>query len=116
MISDRREWHLEKNVSVGHIITTLTVVVAGVLYLAGVEKRVEMNSSELRHHTENIIRVEAAQKSQNAWISAKIDSMRKEQKSDTDRLEDKLDRLIERSPPSWPAWTPQIDMPRVDKQ
>lgn len=39
---DQRKWHLEKNVSVGHIITTLSVAVSMMIWATTVEKRVSL--------------------------------------------------------------------------
>lgn len=93
---DSREWHLEKSVSIGHIVTTLVVAVGVVLYLSDIERRIDGTVIEQQHLKSDVVRIEQAQRNQSDWIARSINEMRAEQKSDNQRIEDKLDKLIER--------------------
>lgn len=90
------QWHISKTISVGHILTTLTVVVAGFWYFSGLEKRIDTTALELDHQREAISRVEAQQRRDQSELTRKLSEIRAEQKQDSKRIEDKIDRLIDR--------------------
>jgi hypothetical protein len=103
MSDERRQWHLEKTVSVGHIVTTLSVAVGAVWYFSALEHRIETVALDVDHQARAVARIENQQKAQDSWITNKLedirkqqDEMRVEQKRDNQRIEDKIDRLIER--------------------
>lgn len=103
MSDARRQWHLEKTVSVGHIVTTLTVAVGAVWYFSALEHRIDTVAMDVEHQARTVSRIETQQKAQDSWIASKLEEMRKEQnemrveqKRDNQRIEDKIDRLIER--------------------
>lgn len=103
MSDERRQWHLEKTVSVGHIVTTLSVAVGAVWYFSALEHRIETVALDVDHQARAVARIESQQKAQDNWITNKLedirkqqDEMRVEQKRDNQRIEDKIDRLIER--------------------
>lgn len=52
-------WHLRKEISVGHILTTLTVAGAAFLWMAELEKRVERNAVMVEAIGERVTRTEA---------------------------------------------------------
>lgn len=74
-------WHLDKRVSVGHIITTITVAGSIFLWLANIEKRVDLNEQAIRYNAGAIER-------NNADILDRLDQLI----VSIQRLEDKLDR------------------------
>ena len=50
-MADRRQWHLDKSVSVAHIITTVAMVVSALWFLAGQDRRIsnlELNYAHLK--------------------------------------------------------------------
>lgn len=51
-------WHLRKEISVGHILTTLTVAGAAFLWMAELEKRVERNAVMVQAIGERVTRTE----------------------------------------------------------
>ena len=96
MSNETGRWHISKTVSVGHIVTTLTVALAGVWYFAGLEKRIDTTAIEVAHQKEAIVRVEEQQRRDQSELTRKLTEIRAEQKQDTKRIEDKLDKLIDR--------------------
>jgi len=103
MSDERREWHLEKSVSVGHIVTTFVVAAGAVAYFSALEGRINSVAMDVDRQSKAIMRIEDQQKVQDGWITTKLEAIRKEQnemrveqKRDNQRIEDKIDRLIER--------------------
>ena len=47
-------WHLDKRVSVGHIVTTITVAIGLAVFLLRLESRVDINSQAITYNTERI--------------------------------------------------------------
>lgn len=93
----RKDWHLEKSVSIGHLVTTGMAVIALVLAWAEMNARIEYNSIENGHQTESIKRLEGKQDKQTLEIKQEIQQLRVEQRTDSSRINEKLDRLIERN-------------------
>lgn len=61
-MEDQRNWHLDKNISVGHIFTTLTVACSLIVWLMHMDARVAVLEAEnvhnLRFHTTMETRVQ----------------------------------------------------------
>lgn len=81
---ERREWHLDKTISVGHLISTITIAVSVFAWAMALEKRVEQHATQIE-----------VLKESHALNRSRIDGMRGELKQDYLRIEDKLDRLLE---------------------
>lgn len=78
-------WHLDRNVSVGHIASTFMIFVSFVMWAINMDKKVEQNALSIQHLAE--LRDED-QSRQEASMS--------ELKSNLRDINLKLDRLIER--------------------
>ena len=89
-------WHISKTISLGHIVTTAVVAIAGVLYLASLESKIDATALEVSHQRQEIERVDRNQRAQSDWIGRKLEEMRVEQKQDMRTLESKIDKLIDR--------------------
>lgn len=78
-------WHLKKEVSVGHIVTTATILISAAAYVTSVESR--FTEAEMRDMAivERINRAERWQRDELAEI-----------KSALRRIEDKLDRKADK--------------------
>ena len=78
-------WHLKKEVSVGHIVTTVTILISAAAYVTSVESR--FTEAEMRDMAivERIDRAERWQRDELAEI-----------KSALRRIEDKLDRKADK--------------------
>ena len=66
-------WHLDKRISISHIVTTLTVAVAIVIWLMRLESAVSLNSSGIVNNTIQIQRVEQAQSAQYSEILRRLE-------------------------------------------
>lgn len=82
---DSSGWHLDKKVSVGHLVSTAILLVGAVTWASGIEKRIDQNALAAQYM--------AAQQTEN---KKKVEDLRKEIKSDLRAISDKLDRLIEK--------------------
>ena len=107
MEHERRQWHLDKTVSISHVVTTIVLLVAVVGWAINNEGRLRDIEAESAYHGERLTRVEAAQIAQAEWIAAKMEQIRKEQREDTIRLtkavqdgfiriESKMDRKVDK--------------------
>ena len=78
-------WHLKKEVSVGHIVTTVTILISAAAYVNSVETR--FTEAEMRDMAivERINRAEAWQQKELAEIKTYLR-----------RIEDKLDRKADK--------------------
>jgi hypothetical protein len=68
-------WHLKKEIQLGHLITTVTVAISAIVYVNKIEQRVAVVESQVnfQKETAGVLRTQL------------------------DRINDKLDRLIERA-------------------
>lgn len=78
-------WHLKKEVSVGHIITTATIFISAVAYVISVETR--FKEAEMRD-----LQIVARMDRADAWQQAEF----AEVKTYLRRIEDKLDRKADK--------------------
>ncbi len=67
-------WHLKKEIQLGHLITTVTVAISAIVYVSKIEQRVAVVESQVNYQKETSIVL----------------------RTQLDRINDKLDRLIER--------------------
>lgn len=75
-LTDRKDrWHLKKEIQLGPLITTFTVAVSAVVYINKIEQRVAVVEAQMQ-----------AQRESGAILRGQLD-----------KINDKLDRLIERS-------------------
>jgi len=66
--SKRSEWHIDKRLNIGHLITTLLVVVSMVTWFNTLETKVITNIQAIGFNTERIENQEAQQKQDRAEI------------------------------------------------
>ncbi|MDX1538839.1 hypothetical protein [Arsukibacterium sp.] len=81
---DKRSWHLDKTISVGHLVSTLIIAVSVFGWAVTLDKRVEQNALAIIHLKEQ---QHAEQK--------RVEQLRSEIKQDLRDINHKLDRLIE---------------------
>ena len=82
--ADKRSWHLDKTISVGHLVSTLVIAISVFSWAATLDKRVEQNSIAIVHLKE-----------QQANEQKRLQELRQEIKQDLRDINQKLDRLIE---------------------
>lgn len=81
---DKRSWHLDKTISVGHLVSTVLIAVSVFSWALTLDKRVEQNALAITHLKE-----------QQAAEQKRIEQLRGEIKQDLRDINHKLDRLIE---------------------
>lgn len=82
---DRRDWHLEKSVSVGHIVTTL--VAAGSFFVWAM--RQESRLTTLENHTVALAEADKRMDLERVQLKSEL-------REDLKVISDKLDRLLEK--------------------
>lgn len=73
--ADDNKWHMKKEIQLGHLITTFTVAISCVAYINKIEQRVAVMEAQMIAQRDSAILL----------------------RSQLDKINDKLDRLIERS-------------------
>ncbi len=84
----KENWHIEKSISVGHLITTIFLIVGGLSYLSDQDKRIEQNSTTIEFVKQQ--RIEDIERSVNQRTE---DNKRIEKRLDS--INEKLDMLIQ---------------------
>lgn len=82
---ERRGWHMDKTVSVSHIISTLLLAVSAFWWASSVDRRVDSNLQEIEHLTA-------------LWVREREEreASRREFKADLRDIGSKLDKMNER--------------------
>lgn len=80
-------WHLKREIQLGHIITTLTVAVSVLAYLGKQEQRIVLIEQRLEQQRERDERQDRSAGEDKKLFVERLD-----------RMDAKLDRLIERMP------------------
>ena len=83
--SESLRWHLDKTISVGHLLSTIVIAVSVFSWASAVDTRVEHNAQAIIYLTK--------QQQEN---KQRIESVRGEIRTDLRVINDKLDRLIEK--------------------
>ncbi|SFD14021.1 hypothetical protein [Pseudoalteromonas denitrificans] len=47
--AEQNQWHMKKELNLAHFITTVMLLVSGILYLGDLDKRINTNSQEILH-------------------------------------------------------------------
>jgi len=84
----KENWHIEKSISVGHLITTIFLIVGGLSYLSDQDKRIEQNAITIQHAKQQ--RIEDIERSVNQRTE---DNKRIEKRLDA--IDEKLNELIQ---------------------
>ena len=69
------KWHLSKAISVSHLATTFALILAGVIYITGIEKDVAVLEANLANLQTQIIQIETDNKAMYEKIDNKLDMM-----------------------------------------
>ena len=69
------KWHLSKAISVSHLATTFALILAGVIYITGIEKDVAVLQANLTNLQTQIIQIEQDNKAMFEKIDNKLDMM-----------------------------------------
>ncbi|MCB5226213.1 hypothetical protein JAO78_005225 [Alishewanella sp. 16-MA] len=82
--TNERSWHLDKTISVGHLVSTVIIAVSIFSWAVTLDKRVEQNSISISHIKE-----------QQMAEQRRAQELRQEIKQDLRDINAKLDRMIE---------------------
>lgn len=80
-----RQWHLDKTISVGHLLSTLVIAVSVFSWASALDRRVEKNAQSIMYLTQQ--QVENKQS---------VENLRSEIRQDLRGINNKLDRLTEK--------------------
>jgi predicted PurR-regulated permease PerM len=69
------KWHLSKAISISHLATTFALILAGVIYITGIEKDVAVLQANLTNLQTQIIQIESDNKEMFSKIDKKLDQM-----------------------------------------
>ena len=69
------KWHLSKAISVSHLATTFALILAGVIYITGIEKDVAVLQANLTNLQTQIIQIEENHNALFEKIDSKLDMM-----------------------------------------
>ena len=69
------KWHLSKAISVSHLATTFALILAGVIYITGIEKDVAVLQANLTNLQTQIIQIEQDNQAMFEKIDNKLDMM-----------------------------------------
>lgn len=90
-------WHLDKRLSAGHIVTTAVVAASVFMWLANVDKRVELNTHAIKAMDQRQVSAEIRQAQSltelKAEIRAGFDAVRQDMRLMTGRIDGGKDRL-----------------------
>ena len=84
-ITSRQPWHIKREIQLGHIVTTITVAVAAVVYIGKLEQRIALVEERLVAQRERDTQQDKVTSDALATMRAQLE-----------RIDVKLDRLIER--------------------
>ena len=90
MVEVDHKWHLDRRVSVGHIVTTLVVVVSFVIWMLTLESRVSTNTLNIAY---NKAAEEKHQMVEHVRLEVKLDSQTKRLEG---RMEAQYNEIIRR--------------------
>ncbi len=95
-------WHLDRRVSVGHLLTTAVVGASAVLWLSNVESRVSLNARAIDANTQRIDRIEARQSAALAELKLEFRNGFTAMRTDLRTLGERIDRQRDRMPTAHP--------------
>ena len=84
-MSDEQHWHLDKKVNLSHMVTTMILLVSGVVYVGDIDTKVEKQGIQIESLQEKVEQQRDDTK-----------SMFTQLRSDMKGIDQKLDKLIDR--------------------
>jgi len=84
-MSDEQHWHLDKKVNLSHMVTTMILLISGVVYVGDIDTKVEKQGIQIESLQEKVEQQRDDTK-----------SMFTQLRSDMKGIDQKLDKLIDR--------------------
>jgi len=72
---NNEQWHISKSLSIGHLVTTLSVAVGVVFYLTNISHATEMNSMKIENNDKTIRNLNKSMDETVARIHVKLDKI-----------------------------------------
>lgn len=88
--NDRRNWHLDKSISVSHLMTTVTLAIGGAWYIMGMQSQIEIGREQVKYTQEQVKQIQIVMGEGNVPLRRDIDRIQTDLRS----MNDKLDKLI----------------------
>lgn len=92
-----RRWHLDRRVSVGHLLTTAVVGASALLWLSDVDNRVSLNAQAITASGQRLDRIEARQTAALTELKLEIRDGFASVRTDLRALANRVDRRGEQS-------------------
>ena len=93
MTDNRRQWHIEKSVSIGHLLTTATLFIAGAIWFAKNESRMTTMEANALYLESRVSSVELRLLRQGDTFALTLEKMRVEQREDYKSISDQIREL-----------------------
>ena len=93
--ASRRHWHLDKSVSISHILTTLVLLLGAIKFSFDMEKRIALLEANATTQTAALTQLLDNQRRTDARQDADIDSIKRQAREDYMEIGKKLERLID---------------------
>lgn len=101
--AERRNWHLDKTISVGHLLSTVVIAASVFAWASAVDRRVEQNTQSIDYiklqqnqEAKRLSKLRDDVQEMINRIEKRLDLSRTEIKTDLRDINGKLDRLIEK--------------------
>ena len=89
-----RQWHLEKSISVGHIITTVTVALGAIWWAAKLETRINILDNNFQGLQSRLEVTDRRIETVRIESNAQMLQIKSELQQQLDRIDHKLDRIM----------------------
>lgn len=94
-VTDRRHWHLDKSVSISHILTTVVLLLGALKFSFDMEKRIALLEANANVQTSALTQLLDNQRRTDARQDADLDSIKRQAREDYMDLGKKMERLID---------------------
>lgn len=99
MSDDRRQWHMEKSVSLGHIITTLALLMTLIGGYTSISERIAVIENQQASFNARIVSMLESQRSIDSKQDGELLEIKRQTREDLRDINRKLDNLIQRQIP-----------------
>lgn len=90
-----RQWHLDKSVSISHILTTAVLIMGALKFSFDMEKRIALLEANATTQTAALTQLLDNQRRNDARQDAEIDAIKRQAREDYMDLGKKMERLID---------------------
>lgn len=94
-LSDRRHWHLDKSVSISHILTTAVLILSALKFSFDMEKRIALLEANTNVQTSALTQLLDNQRRTDARQDAELNQIKAQAREDYMDLGKKMERLID---------------------